>query len=303
MDRLDALRTFVRLVECGSFSAVGREHGIGQPAVSKKIAALERHLGAQLVLRTSRRLVITDAGHTFCESAKRLIDDFDALESSVGTRQRSPRGLVRVNTAPVHGRLCITPLLPGFFQRYPEVTIELSASEQDVDLIGAGIDVAIRHGQLVDSSLTARKLSQADLVLVASKSYLAKHGTPEHMADLDRHACIVFARDRERYPWRLKLQRKQIAYVPHGSLMTGDAEHVRAAVLCGLGIAQAPAWLLDDEIRAGKARVLLPELQPEPIPIHLVYHAGRRAPTQVKVLIDYLVEAFEGTGARRCGLK
>lgn len=292
VDRLNATRLFVRLVECGSFSSVGREEGIGQPAVSKQIAALERYLGAQLVLRTSRQVVITAAGQTFYASAKQLVDDFDALESSVGARQQSPRGMVRINTAPAHGRLCITPLLPGFFRQYPDVSIEVSVSERHVDLVGAGVDLAIRHGRLVDSSLTARKLSETDFVLVASPRYLAVKGAPSRLADLDAHQCIAFAKGRERYPWLLKYKRETVSYVPQGSLMTGDAEHIRAAVLCDLGIAQAPFWLLADEIRSGAVKVLLPELQPARVPIHLVYPAGRRVPIRVKVFIDYLVAAF-----------
>ncbi|TAM20972.1 MAG: LysR family transcriptional regulator [Rhodanobacter sp.] len=293
MDRLNAIRLFVRLVECGSFSAVGREEGIGQPAVSKQILALERYLGAQLVLRTSRQITITEAGQTFYASAKQLVDGFDALESSVGERQQSPRGTLRINTAPAHGRLCITPLLPGFFRRYPDVAIELSVSERHVDLVGDGIDLAIRHGRLVDSTLTARKLSETDFVLVASPGYLAAKGLPTRLADLDRHACIAFAKDRERYPWSLKVKREKVSYVPRGSLITGDAEQIRAAVLCGLGIAQAPYWLVADEIRSGVVQVLLPELQPERVPIHLVYPSGRRIPMRLRVFIDYLVSAFE----------
>jgi DNA-binding transcriptional LysR family regulator len=220
------------------------------------------------------------------------MDDFDALESSVGDRQQSPRGVVRINTAPAHGRLCITPLLPEFFRQYPDVVIELSVSERHVDLVGDGVDLAVRHGRLVDSSLTARHLTETDFVLVASPAYLAAKGVPARFADLDQHTCIVFSKGRERYPWSLKVGQQAISYVPHGSLLTGDAEHIRAAVLCGLGIAQAPFWLLAQEIRSGQVQVLLPELQPERVPIHLVYPAGRRVPTRVRMLIEYLVAAF-----------
>jgi LysR family transcriptional regulator for bpeEF and oprC len=289
MDRLDAMRLFVRLVECGSFSAVGREEGIGQPAVSKQIAALERHLGAQLVLRNSRNVVITDAGQAFYESAKQLVDDFDAVESSVGDRQQSPHGLVRVSTAPGHGRLCVTPLLAEFFRRYPQVSVEISVSERPVDLVAEGIDIAIRHGRLLDSSLTAQQWSETDFVLAASPPYLAAHGTPSNLSDLDHHTCIVFARGRERYPWRFHRGQQAVSYMPRGSLLTGDAEHVRAAVLCGLGVAQAPRWLLEDEIRSGQVSVLLPALQPERLPLNIVYAAGRRVPMRVRVLIDYLL--------------
>jgi DNA-binding transcriptional LysR family regulator len=240
------------------------------------------------------KVVITEAGQTFYESAKQWVDDFDAIESSVGDRQQSPRGLVRINTAPAHGRLCVTPLLSEFFRRYPDVAIELSVSERQVDLVSEGVDLAIRHGRLVDSSLIARKLSETDFVLAASPGYLAAKGVPTRLSDLDTHTCIVFAKGRERYPWSLKVGQETVSYVPHGSLITGGAEHIRAAVLCGLGISQAPFWLLAQEIRSGQVQVLMPDLQPERVPIHLVYPAGRRVPMRVRVFIEYLVSAFKG---------
>jgi DNA-binding transcriptional LysR family regulator len=295
MDRLDAMRLFVRLVECGSFSAVGQEEGIGQPSVSKRIAALERHLGTQLLMRTSRQVVVTEAGKSLYEPIKRLLDDAEALESNAAERHRAPRGVVRLSTAPAHGRLCITPLLPEFFRRYPDVSIDLSVSERPVDLIGGGIDLAIRHGSLLDSALAARFLTASDFVLVASADYLARRGAPACLDDLVTHDCIVFARGQERRPWLFKRGAESSSYLPHGSLLTGDAEHIRAAVLFGLGICQVPRWLLDREIESGEVHVLLPELQPEPVPISLVYLAGRHAPMRVRVCIDYFTAVLGGT--------
>lgn len=293
MDRLGAIKLFVRLIELGSFTAVARAEGIGQPAVSKQIYALEQYLGAQLVSRTSRQVVVTDAGQTFYESAKQLVDDFDAAESSVGERQHSPSGLISMSTAPAHGRLCITPLLPEFFRRYPDIEIQMSVSERQVDLIGEGIDLAIRHGQMPDSSITARKLSETPFLLVASPAYLARRRAPARLADLDRHRCIVFAHGRERKPWEFKVENLSVAYSPQGSFITGDAEQIRAGVLCGLGISQVPPWLLAAEIESGEVEVLLPELQPERLPTYLVHPARRRVPTRVKVLMEYLVTALE----------
>jgi len=129
--------------------------------------------------------------------------------------------------------------------------------------------------------------------LAASPGYLAAKGVPTRLSDLDQHACIVFARSRERRPWQLKVGKETVFYIPHGALFTGDAEHVRAAVLSGLGIAQAPLWLLAQEIASGQVQVLLPDLQPERLPINLVYPAGRRVPMRVRVLIDYLIAAFK----------
>jgi DNA-binding transcriptional LysR family regulator len=172
-------------------------------------------------------------------------------------------------------------------------------SERHIDLVGEGVDLAIRHGRLVDSALTVKRLSETDLVLAASPDYLAQHGVPATLADLDAHRCIVFARGRERRPWPLRVGQETVSYMPHGSLLTGDAEHVRAALLCGLGVAQAPLWLLADKIASGEITVVLPQLQPAPLAINLVYAAGRRVPMRVRVLIDYLVAAFEpATGLR-----
>lgn len=293
MDRLDAIRLFVRLVECGSFSAVGREEGIGQPAVSKQIAALERNLGAQLVLRTSRQVSITDAGHTFYRAARQLVDDYDVAESAVGERHHSPRGRIRLSVAPGHGRLCVTPLLADFFERYPDVSVDIAVSENATDLVAEGIDLAIRHGKLADSTLTAQKLSSTNMVLAASVDYLHRHGEPLRLADLDAHQCIVFAKGREARPWFLKVGRETIAFCPRGKVHTGDAEHIRAAVLGGMGIAQAPLWLFEDQVRLGKIKAVLPALEPAKLPMHLVYAAGRRLPTRVKVLVDYLLKNYK----------
>lgn len=291
MDRLDAMRLFVRLVESGSFTAVARAEGLGQPAVSKQIRALERYLGAQLLARTSRQVTVTEAGQTFYTSAKALLDNFDAAESSVGDRQHSPRGLIRLSTSPVHGRLCITPLLPEFFRRYPDVQIQVSVSERHVDLIGEGIDLAVRHGRMQDSSMVAKKLSDSPLVVVASHAYIARHGAPRRIDDLDAHRCVVFAQGAERRPWIFGSRNEPVAYTPRGAFMTGDAEHIRAAVLCGLGVAQVPSWVVAQEIATGEVEVLLPRFQRESLPTYLVHPAGRRVPMRVKVLMDYLVSA------------
>jgi DNA-binding transcriptional LysR family regulator len=293
LDRLEAMRLFVRVVECGSFSAVAREAGVGQPAVSKQIAALEAHLGAPLVLRSSRRITVTQAGQTFYESAVRLVQDLEAAESSVGKGQSSPAGLVRLTAAPVLGRLHVVPLLPRFLERYPDIVVELSASERHVDLIGEGIDLAVRHGPLEDSALTARRVASAHFVTAATPAYFAAHGRPTRPADLDTHACIAYAPRREVRPWRfLAADGSAILHHPKARVRTGDAEQIRAAVLCGLGIAHGPSWLFAPEIASGEVVTVLRRYQPEPQPISLVHPAGRRPTAKVQVLMDYLAQAL-----------
>ncbi len=193
MDRLAAIRMFVRVVQSGSFSAVAREAGVGQPAVSKQITALEAHLGAQLLRRTSRSQSLTEAGQDFYESAVRLIDDLEAAESRVGRGQSAPSGLIRVTVAPVFGRLYIVPRLQEFFARYPDIIVECVVTDRTVNLVEEGVDLAIHNGELKDSTLIARKIARTPVITVASPPYLKKHGEPASPSELERHQCIIYA--------------------------------------------------------------------------------------------------------------
>jgi LysR family transcriptional regulator for bpeEF and oprC len=290
MDRLDAMRLFVRVVERGSFAAAARDAGIGQPAVSKQIAALEAHLGAQLLRRTSRNMTLSEAGQTFYEAALHLIADFEAAESLIGRGQAAPSGLVRVTTSPVFGRLYITPRLPEFFARYPDIAVELSASEHMVNLIEEGIDVAIRIGTTADSSLITRKLTATSNIVVAAPAYLEARGIPASPAQLEGHSRLVFMQRGEARPWEFTGPAGSIIHHPRGNFRTGDAEQLRAAVLAGLGLAQVPGWLLASEVASGAVRVVLHDHEPAGIPINAVHSAGRRLPTKARVFIAFLAE-------------
>jgi len=295
MDRLEAIKYFVRVVECGSFSAVARENHVGQPVVSRQIAALEAHLGAELVLRTSRRVTVTDAGQAFYDAAVRLVDDLEAAESLVGKKQASPAGLVRLTTAPALGRLYVIPLLPRFLASYPDVSVELSSSERHVDLLGEGFDLAIRHGSMADSTLKSRKIASAPYVIVGSREHFASFGRPVVPADLAGRACIAYAPLKEVRGWDIRLpDGKRIRHFPAGRFQTGDAEQIRAAVLAGLGMAQAPGWLFAKELASGQVESVLDEYQPEPLAINLVHPARGRPSERVAVLMDFLAKNVPG---------
>ncbi|HEY2659607.1 MAG TPA: LysR family transcriptional regulator [Caulobacteraceae bacterium] len=297
MDRLDTLRLFVRVVERGSFSAVAREAGLGQSAVSKQIAALEARLGAQLLRRTSRTMTLTDAGHVLYESALRLVDEFDAVESLVGHGQSAPSGLIRVTVAPVFGRLYIVPRLPEFFARYPDISVELAGSERAINLIEEGFDLAIRNGELADSSMIVRRIAMTPFATVATPAYLAARGVPTIPADLDNHACLIYAPRQEPQPWHFRDASGPILHHPTSNFRTADAEQTRAAVLADLGLAHAPIWLFSPEVASGAIRIVLAEYAPGPIAISAVHPAGRRLPTKVRVFLDYLVETLSSDPA------
>ena len=292
MDRLDTIRMFVRVVENGNFSAVARELGIGQPTVSKQIASLEAYLGAQLLARTSRQLALTDAGRDFFDSASKLIAELDAAESRIGRGLTSPSGRVRVAVAPGFGALYIVPRLPEFFGRYPDVSIEILASDRSANLIEDGIDIGIRNGELAESSLIARKIGTSPIVVVASPAYLVEHGEPSKLSDLQNHRCVVFSSQTGPRPWVFAGRNGPVSYLPEGSFRTNDGEQIRAAVLRGIGIAQVPHWLSAADLDAGSLRRILRRYEPSPLPISIVRPANKRLATKVSVFIDFLAQAL-----------
>jgi len=292
LDRLDAIRAFQRVVETGSFSAVAREKGVAQPTISKLVAALEAHLGAQLLNRTSRSLSLTEAGQDYYEASSKLLVDLDAAESRIGRRQAAPSGLLRVTLSAGFGRMHVVPLLPAFFALYPEVAVDITISDRFVDLVEEGLDLAIRIGHLNDSALIARRIGSSMRRTVASQSYLDRHGTPLSPQDLTHHQGITFVFRGAPQEWRFRGPDGPVDIEPSGRLRANDGENIRQAVLSGLGIAHAPGWLFHTEIQRGEVKVLLADWQTQAEPISAVYQATRRQSTKARVFIDYLAEAF-----------
>jgi DNA-binding transcriptional LysR family regulator len=292
MDRLDAIAAFQRVVETGSFSAVARERRVAQPTISKQIAALEAHLGAQLLNRTSRSLSLTEAGQEFYEAASRLLADLEAAESRIGRRQASPSGVLRVTLSAGFGRMHVVPLLPAFLALYPEIAVDITISDRFLDLVEEGLDLAIRIGHLNDSSLIARRLGFSGRRTVATQSYLDRHGIPLSPQDLAHYEGIAFVFRGTPQDWRFRGPDGPMEIRPAGRVRANDAENIRQAVLSGLGIAHVPAWLFHAEIRRGEVKVLLEKWQPPADPIHAVYQAARRPATKTRVFIDYLADAF-----------
>ena len=292
MDRFESIRLFIRVVDAGGFSAAARGAGLSQSAVSKRVSALEAHLGTQLLRRNSRSQSVTEAGQIFYEAGVKLLNDLEAAEGSVGTAKTAPAGLVRVAVAAVFSRMVIVPQLPGFFAKFPGVSVELAVSDRSVDLIEEGLDLAIRNGDQGDSALIARKLGASPFVTVATPAYLELYGIPSAPADLERHRCVVFTSRGVPAPWLYRGRGELFAYRPKGQFSSDDAESIRAAVLCDLGIAHAPSWMFSDDIEAGTVRTVLEQHQGHALPIFALRPNGRRSSPKVAVLIEFLADAF-----------
>ncbi|MFZ4807953.1 MAG: LysR family transcriptional regulator [Hyphomicrobiaceae bacterium] len=293
MDILGPMRTFVRVVEAGSFTAVAIEQNTTQPTISRQIAALEDHLGARLFTRSTRSLALTDDGRAFYEQALRALEAISEAENAVGRRRAKPTGTLRLATSVVFGRLHIVPRLARFLERYPDLAVDLVLNDGTTDLVEEGIDLAIRVGANNDPSLIARRIGLSRRVAVASPAYLKARGTPKTLEDLHDHECIIYTRLASGNAWTFRVDGKTVSVSISGRYRVNSTEGVRAGVFAGLGIGMIPTFHFSDEIAKGRIRVLLKAHQPEPFPIHAVYPSRRFVPLKVRAMIDYLAAEFQ----------
>jgi DNA-binding transcriptional LysR family regulator len=292
MDLLGLMQTFVRVVEAGSFTAVADERHTSQPTISRQIAALEQHLGARLLTRTTRALTMTDDGRSFYEGARYAIETILAAEGSVGRRRGVATGMLRIASPVVFGRLQILPRLPAFMARYPDVTVDLTMTDSFTDLIEQGIDLAIRVGEITDPGLIAKRIGTVQRICVASPAYLAGRKAPLRPQDLCDHDCIVYTRLATGSRWLFESKEGPIAVDVSGRYRTDNSEGIREGVLAGLGIAVIPAFAFADEVSSGKVKVLLRKFEPKRLPMHAVYPSRRFVPLKVRAMIDYLAHEF-----------
>lgn len=298
MDRLDTMRLFVRVVETGSFSKAASVEGVVQSTASKQVAALERRLGTQLIRRTSQGLSTTQQGLAYYESLVRLFAEFDAAESAVRHGQHAPAGPLRVAVPSAFGRLYVVPHLGRLTAQYPGLSVELEVGDRYANLVEEGIDVAIRVGQLGDSSLLARRIASFTVATVASTRYLANHGEPRKPSDLRTHTCITFMFKGRPRGWDFREGGRGVTITPDGPFRFNDAESVRAAVLSDLGVGHAPCWLFADAIKDGTVKPILTAHAPAKVPIHAVT-AGERMTTKARAFIDFIGETLETSSAFR----
>ncbi len=292
MDKLTAMKTFVRVAESGSFSNVARELGTTQSAVSKQVAGLENALGARLLSRTTRALALTDAGQRYFEQARRLVAEVDEAESLLRNSEQQLSGWLRVAASVGYGRRVLMPLVQRFLSQHPGVRIDLNLNDGFIDLVEQGIDVAVRVGELADSSLLARRIGTAHRALMAHRSYLhgfARNKPLREPADLAAHNCIVYTELGTRNNWTFTAGSgatasvgTQVSLRVQGNLQTNSSEVIRAAVLEGMGICYSPDRLFAPELASGEVEVLLAGWPMQPLPVHLVSPPARRHAAKVQ---------------------
>lgn len=296
MDRFDEMRTFVRVVEAGGISAAAERMAIAKSAVSRRLQELENRLGAQLLLRTTRRISLTDAGRAFYERCLRILDEVEEAELSVSSGQSQVHGTLRV-AAPLSFTVRhLTPLIAEFLQRYPGVRLDLDVNDRQINIIEEGVDLTIRIGNLGDSSLIARRLTPIRAVLCASPGYLAEHGEPTSLEALNNHQGLAYGHITEQRQWTLldKAGNRHIVR-PTVRLRANNGDLLLDAAVAGLGVAVIPTFIGHRKLADGHLKQLLPDYEPEQSAAYALYPSRRHLPRRVRVFIDFLVERLGDT--------
>jgi DNA-binding transcriptional LysR family regulator len=286
-DRLQQLTLFVRTVESGSFSKAAREFGLSQPSVSRTIAALERRLGVKLLIRTTRQVSATDAGEALLARARDALLAIDEAESAArGADHLS--GVLRVALPPEYGVRRIVPLLPAFFARHPLLKIDLMMSDRFENLIAEGADLALRLGDLPDSSFVARKLESSRRLFIAAPSYLARRGAPTSLADLAQHDIISGPPDTSDEAWAARYNGRIERQTLSPRVRSRSATGVVACAVAGLGIATGSTWMCADALASGAIVEILADYALDPIQAYVVFPAGRKPSQRARAFSDYL---------------
>lgn len=293
LDRLGAISLFAKAVETGSFSEAGRQSGLSPSSVSRRIDELEGWIGAALFHRTTRKLNLTEAGFSFHERTHDILLDLEEARTVAGQLQDHPSGLIRM-TVPEGMEHHMSPALSDFQALWPDVSLVLDFSARIVDLVGEGFDLAIRIGQMEDSTLKARSIAAAQRFLCASKQYLMEAGTPNRPEDLENHNCLIFKALPGYNIWRFKSGNGTIDVRASGSFSANSGNALVNAAREGRGIILSPGWLVGSSLAKGDLVEILPEFSPNParVPLYAVHPYQRFVPPKVTALVDFLAGRF-----------
>ncbi|MCY6382281.1 LysR family transcriptional regulator [Hoeflea prorocentri] len=290
MNKFDDLEVFAQVVSAGSLSAAGRELGLSPAVVSKRLRRLEERIGTRLIQRTTRQISLTEAGQGYYERIVAVLAGIEEAEAFVTRRSQQARGLLKVSAPSTFGRLHIAPHLKTFMGANPDLSVSLSLTDSYVDIVAEGFDIAIRIGELSDSSLVARQLAPVRRILCAAPSYVAENGMPESIEDLERHICLP---PHNNEPWKLEGPDGPLLYRPSGPLMTDSSEVIRETLISGLGIALRSTWDVSQELKDGKLVQVLPDYRgSRNVAVYAIYASRRFLPTKVRVFVDYLAELY-----------
>ncbi|QCP14461.1 LysR family transcriptional regulator [Pseudoduganella umbonata] len=288
------MEVFVQVVDAGGFSRAADLMQLPKATVSTLIQQLETSLSVKLLHRTTRQVSVTADGAAYYERCLRILSDVKDAEESLSRTRLSPSGRLRVESPTGLASEILVPALPGFFERYPDIQLELGSSDRPVDLIEEGVDCAVRGGALGDSTLIARRIGVIHFVTCAAPAYLAKYGAPQHPRDLERHRCVNYfsAKTGKIYDWDFTRDGERIQVPMPGVIALNDSNAYVQAGLAGLGVIQMTDYLLLEHVRAGRMVQLLPDWITDPLPVHIVYPQNRHLSAKVRVFVEWVAELF-----------
>jgi DNA-binding transcriptional LysR family regulator len=287
MDRLEGMRLFVRVAEMGSFAAVANQMNVARSVVTRQVAALEAHLGTKLIARSTRRLSLTSAGALYLEKCREILGLVEAAESELTDTRQAPRGLIRITLPLSFGVHQLTPLFGQFLVENPAIELELDFNDRRVNLIEGGFDLAIRIADRLEGSDVARKIGSSRDVTVASPGYLARHGRPQHPAELASHPCLSYLLV-HRGGWAYHVEGELRWFDVSGRLQANNGDALIAAATQGLGVVRAPTFIAEPAVRAGLLEILLADFATPELGIYAVFPGNRYVPHRVRALVDFL---------------
>jgi DNA-binding transcriptional LysR family regulator len=297
MDRIHAMTTFVSLVDSGGFSAAARRLGTSTSGVSRTIAMLEARLNVSLVARTNRKFQLTDAGRAFYEDAHRILAELERIELLAAGTHAAPRGALTVTAPQLFGKMYVAPVVTEYLTRYPEVHVHCWLVDRVVSLLNEGVDVAIRVGELPDSSEQAIGVGKLRRVVCATPAYFAQHGVPQKPEDLAHHVTIHAAGLFGPPQWRFMTGTTQVGVHLEPRLTTTTTDSVIDAVKSGFGIASLYSYQIEKALQTGELEIALADYEPRPLPVHVVHREGRYAAQKVRNFIDLVVERLRSMDA------
>ncbi|WP_072395135.1 LysR family transcriptional regulator [Hyphomicrobium sp. CS1GBMeth3] len=287
MDRFEAMSVLLAVVEEGSLSAGARKLGTPLATVSRKVSDLEEHLGAKLLIRTSRRVMLTDAGRDYVEASKRILEQVDEAERNASGEHSEPRGQLSITAPVVFGRLHVLPVAADFLAAHPKIDLRMYLIDRYVSLLDEHLDIGVRLGHLEDSALMAARVGSVRRVICASPAYIARVGTPAAPEDLRNHEGITFQGFSTSPGWRFRGDNEALSVEPRTRIAVNSIEAAVDAAVAGLGVARMLSYQVVDQLRAGTLVPLLETYAPEPIPVQLVYSGKGMLPVKVRAFIDW----------------
>lgn len=292
MDHFNAIPYFIAVVDHKGFSPAAKALGLSKSAISKRITQLEAYLGVRLLHRTTRKISLTEAGSRYYEYAVKANREAQNAEDAVSQLQGEPQGKLKINAPMSFGLIHMAGLIPEFLLRYPKISIDLVMDDKTVDLIEQGFDVAIRNGELEDSSLIARRLAPIHSIVCASPEYLEKYGTPSTPTELSNHNCLLYSYSANKDQWQFSNESKEVSVRVDGNYRVNNGEALKQALTKGLGIGRLPSFIAGDAIREGKLVNIFPDYSMPYKKIYAIYPERNYLPAKVRAFLDFAIEYF-----------